>query len=340
MRTTILASLLLALGCGGPTPPTDAGPLPDGARPGVDGGELPGTDGGAPPTDAGPTGMECTPTGGTSTADAYCADFHLALIDDGAGSVEARLTGLVSPGIPADGCAVVDSVEVTEGGASIGTFDGVGAFAPDDIHALLARAPALPEMTARCGGDTDRFGGFGFIVRGRMDGGTFEARCADAESGSRWPPAIVITCHENVDARPFGGGAWVDVFGGTTATTIDVIVPHGPSGTLTSVDGTVHVISEAWGFGGVVAPDPFDIAGLDTSVSEGSAPLPGVYSSLSLWTASDPFGLDLCPVGSTGTGPEPDPPPVMILRLTGSGARGAYSSEVYVQGCFRPAPAP
>lgn len=341
MHKTLLAIVVLALSaCDGSTAPTDAGVPPDGASPGTDSGTPPGTDGGAPTTDAGPAGMECTPTGGPMSGDAYCDDFHLALIEDGAGSVEAQLTGRVSPGIPDDGCAVVDSVEITEGGATIGTFEGVGVFAPGAGHALLARGPALPEMTARCGGDTDRFGGFGFIVRGRMDGGTFEARCADAESGSRWPPALVITCHENVDARPFGGYVWVDTVGGSTVTTIDVTVPHGPSGALESVDPSVHVVSEAWGFGSVVAPDPFDITGLDASVSEGSAPLPGVYSALSFWGVSDPFGLDLCPVGSTGTGPEPDPPPVMILRFTGSGARGVYSTEAYINDCTRAAAAP
>lgn len=344
-RVALAATLLLMTACGDPAgtdagaPPGDAGSGPsdggalDGATPPTDGG--PPSDGGGPGIDAGP-GPACTPTAGSTTASAYCDLFHLALIDDGSGAVEATLTGRVSPnGLPDEGCAVVDEVEIQEGGTTIGTMTGVGAYAPGDQRAVLARGPALSEMTARCAGDEGRFGGFGFIVRGHMDGGTFEARCADAEGGGRWPPALVVSCHENVDAASFTAYASIDGAGGFTFTTLDVTMPHGPGGALTSVDGTLHVNAEAFGFGSAIAPEPFDATGFEGTVYEGSGPVPGTYTSLYLSTMGDPFGADLCPIGWDGTGEPPDPPPVMLVRLTGNGERGAYSTEVYVDMCTR-----
>lgn len=345
IRIALAAALLSMTACGAPagtdagSPPTDAGSGPsdggasDGATPPTDAGTS--SDGGAPGVDGGP-GPACAPTAGTATAGAYCDLFHLALIDDGTGAVEATLTGRLSPdGLAADGCATVDEIEVQEGGVAIGTMTGIGAYAQGSQSAVLARGPALPEMSARCGGDEGRFGGFGFVIRGRMDGGTYEARCADAEGGGRWPPALVVSCHENVDARPFGAYVSIDAGGGFTFTTLDVTMPHGPGGALTSIDGTIHVTSGAYGFGSAIAPDPFDASGFDASVYESSAPGPGTYSDLYLSTMGDPFGMDLCPVGWDGTGDPPDPPPVMLIRLTGTGERGAFSTEVYVDDCTR-----
>ncbi len=341
-----LAAVLVIHACGGPaatdggSAPEDGGALdagtssPDAAI--VDAGPR---DGGGT-LDAGP-GPACTPAPGAASAEGYCDLFHLALIDDGSGSVQATLTGRLSPnGLAEDGCATVDTIEVQEGGAVIGTLTGAGAFTHGAQHAVLARGPALPEMTARCGGDEGRFGGFGFVIRGRMDGGTFEARCADAEGGGRWPPALVVSCHENVDARSFGAYVSIDGAAGFTFTTLDATMPHGPGGALTAVDGTVHVNATAYGFGGGVAPAPFDATGFAGSVHEGSAPGPGPYTSLYLSTMGDPFGAELCPVGWSGTGPPPDPPPVMLLTLTGTGERGPFSTEVYVDSCTRIPPPP
>lgn len=343
---SLLVALFFGVGCDDrPMEPTDAGPRADGATPGDDGGAsdsgTPRPDG-SPGVDAGPPDPMCTPTGGSTVGDAYCDLFHLALIDDGTGAVEARLSGRLMPnGLADSGCATVDSIEVQEGGVTVGTLTGVGTYAHGSQYALLARAPALPEMTARCAGDTGRFGGFGFIIHGRMDGGTHEARCADAEGGGRWPPALVVSCHENIDEPSFSAYASVDTFGpGLVYTTIDATLPHRPGGALTSVDGTVHVIAEAYAFGGGIAPDPFDIAGFSGSVSESSAPATGPYSSLYLSIDADPLGVELCPVGWTGTGPEPDPSPVMLLRMTGTGERGPYSTEVYVDMCSRISPPP
>ncbi len=337
---------LTGVGCDGGTPidggdrdgavvRLDGGASADSGTTAGDGGTAP-SDGGTTPTDGGGPGPSCTPTSGGATASAYCDLFQLAVMDDGSGAATARLSGRLTPdGLTDGGCATVDSIEVQEGGATIGTLDGVGAFETGSQNAVLARTPALPEMKTRCEGDANRFGGFGFIIRGRMDGGTFEAHCADAEGGGRWPPALVVSCHQNVDEPPFSTYVSVEPYDTFTFTTIDVTAPHGPGGALTSVDGTVHVIAGADPWSGGVVPDPFDITGVDGSTSEGSAPLTGAYSDLSLSTMGDPFRVDLCPVGWDGTGPEPDPPPVMLLRITGTGARGPFSTEAYVDDCTR-----
>jgi hypothetical protein len=192
-------------------------------------------------------------------------------------------------------------------------------------------------MVARCGGDDERFGGFGLVVRGRVDGGTFEARCADAEGGGRWPPALRITCHENVDDRPFSSYASINSGGGFTFADISISVPHGPGGALTHVDDTIHVIPHAYPFGGAVVPDPFDRSGFATSVYESTGPVPGPYTDVRLSAMEDPFGLELCPFADTMPmpGPEYEPPPVMLLRITGTSERGAFSTEAYLDYCQR-----
>ncbi len=311
--------------------PIDAGPGLDGGG-SLDGGG--GSDGGGGATDAGP---DCDPEPGSESVGAYCDLFELAVIDDGAGAVRARLTGRVGPdGVPDGSCAVVDEVEVREGDTTIGTLDGGGPFTTHDQYAVIAQDTALPEMISRCDGDADRFGGFGLIIRGRMDGGTFEARCADAEGGSRWPPALVITCHENVDEPPFGAYTSVDSYGAFTYSTVDVTVPHGSGGALTSVDGTIRVIPHADSWSSVVVPDPFDVTGMDGSVHEGSAPLPGTYTQLLLSKDEDIFGTDLCPPPDTGEpGPAYEPPPVMLIRVTGTSERGPYSTEALADYCTR-----
>ena len=46
----------------------------------------------------------------------------------------------------------------------------------------------------------------GFVVRGRVDGGTFEAHCGLAEGGGRWPPAV-RTAEQQQRRPPEGHGS-------------------------------------------------------------------------------------------------------------------------------------
>lgn len=313
---------------GADAPPTDS-PLSD-----VAAADAPG----APGTDAGGV---CEPTTGPATGGGYCDLFELAVFTFDDAAPEARLYGRVTPdGFTAGGCAVVDEVEIQRGGAVVGTLPGVGTFAPGSETALLAQGPPLLEMTTRCEGDLERFGGFGLVVRGRVDGGSFEAHCADAEGGSRWPPAIRITCHHGVEGRPVGGYAMVSDTAMFDSTSLSAYVPHGPGGALTAVDSTVHVIP---GFApalfGPPPPmlDPFDATPFTTAgVTEST--LPGtstMTSNLSLLATEVLFPLAICPPPSTGPPGPGDPlPPVFLARLTGTGERGAFSTEAYVNFCI------
>lgn len=232
---------------------------------------------------------------------------------------------------------VVDEVEVLEGGAAIGTLAGVGSFVAGTENALLARGPALASMVSRCASDEGRFETYGLLVRGRYDGGSFEARCAAAEGGSRWPPALRVTCHDNVEEPARWASATVMSFMGFTSTQLMLSLPHGPGAAITAVDGTVHVIPHTGtAFGAPPAPPPFDATGFTSSVAESESPVVGTYSSVSLHSSEDSFGATLCPTASTMPMPGEPPPPVFLAEITGTGERGAFSSEVYVSYCTRP----
>lgn len=334
-------------GCSGPAAPLlDVGPRGTDAPSAADapGSDAPGRDAagtdapGAPGPDAG--GL-CTPTAGPATGGGYCDLFELAVFTFDDAAPEARLYGRVTPdGLTTGGCAVVDEVEIQRGGAVLGTLPGVGTFASGSETALLAQGPPLSEMTTRCEGDLERFGGFGLVVRGRVDGGTFEAHCADAEGGSRWPPAIRVTCHHNVEGRPVGSYAMVSDTATFDSTSLSAYVPHGPGGALTAVDSTVHVIP---GFApalfGPPPPmlDPFD-AGPFASAGVTESMLPGtstMTSNVSLFATDVLFPLAICPPPSTGPPGPGDPlPPVFLARVTGAGERGAFSTEAYVNFCI------
>jgi hypothetical protein len=269
------------------------------------------------------------------TGGAYCDLFELALFRSG-GATEARLYGRLNAG-PGTGCTRVDEVEFLEGGASIATFEGAGVFASGEQRALLGRGAAPSAMTDRCAMEDRRFGGFGILVRGRYDGGSFEARCADAEGGGRWPPALRITCHEGVDQRPFSSYAFVTATGMFTSSTLDVTSPHGAGGALLGADMRVRVIPAAYSLPFGPPPpmiDPYDSDGWTGSVAESpGTELTGPYSQIHLTRSGAAFTTDLCPAPMPVPDPMAPPPPVFLVRITGTGERGPYSTEAYVEHC-------
>lgn len=311
-------------------PANDAGPDADAGSTGSDAGDL--DDGGTTDPDGG--GGACEPTGGSMELDPYCDLFELAVIDDGSGTVEAVLYGRVSPAVGEGTCAVLDEVEVLEGGTSIGTLEGVGEWRTGAETALLARGPALSGMVARCDSDENRFGGYGFLVRGRVDGGTFEAACADAEGGGRWPPALRITCHENVEERPTPSSE-LSVASSSPFPTTAFRTGVRAGTAVTSVDASLHVIPHAYPFGGTGPLSPFDLSLSDTSVGEASAPLYGTYSLVSMSDEGSLLDMELCPILPPTPGPDDPVPPSMIVRLTGSSEGGPFSTEAFVEQCWR-----
>ncbi|MBK7395865.1 MAG: hypothetical protein IPJ34_06040 [Myxococcales bacterium] len=344
MRFLAAASLVALLSaCGGSDPessvPTDA--AGDAASDGSADGSTPDsstsdtspsdalTDTGT--TDTAPdTGIACTPKAGTAAVKAYCDLFELAYFEMDGAAPRVELRGRVSLATPEPACAVVDTVEVQTGGKTVATLGGTMPFGPGNERAVLASGGGFEALSTRCKGDVDRFSGFGFLIKGRMDGGTFTASCADAEGGSRWPPAVRVTCHKNVDASPFTASATV-ASGSFKSATIYLTAPHGPGGALKTVGGTIHVIpGAATSFGGPPAPAPFDSTGWGGTLSEATSPF--VNTSISLLNTTTTLPAELCPKpGSPGPGYVP--PPVFLARLTGTGEHGAYSTEAYVNHC-------
>jgi len=281
----------------------------------------------------GDTSAPCVPKTGTANEKAYCDLFELASFTMDGAAPRVELRGRVSLSAKDTACAIVDKVEVQTGGATIATLAGAWTFTSGNEHALLASGAGFEALTTRCTGDTNRFGGFGFVVTGRMDGGTFSAKCADAEGGSRWPPAVRVTCHHNVDASPFSGSATVTTSSTFSSSTLYISVPHGPGGALKTVAGTVHVIPGFSSFGGPPSTlTPFDSTGWEGSISESATPT--TYSSISLMNTKSTFPSELCPPPST-PGPTSSPPPVFLTRITGTGEHGAYRTEAYVNNCTR-----
>lgn len=321
---------------------SDAGSPAD-AGSGTDGGSA--HDGGPSP-DAGPAvdaGGVCAPTPGTAVTMTGCDLLQLAIIEHDGAPSEVRLTGRIYPiGSTPTGCAVVDGVDILSGGigsALVQHLPGGETVTLDSSERELARGVPVADLTDRCASDDQamRFEVYGIVVRGRVDGGTFEADCARAEGGGRWPPALRVTCHRNIEEPPYGGNASVSLgsFMGTTfaSTMLYAAAQHGPTGALTTVDSTIHVIARRESFD----PGP-PIASHDTTGWMGSASESGStpsYSQLQAFAGDAQFGTDLCPPPST-TPPGPGwiAPPVFLARMTGMGGHGAYSTEVFVNGCY------
>jgi hypothetical protein len=350
MKKLAVSLVLLALaGCNGPGAAPDTGTSPGtDAAPGVDTGVDAGAehdaatldDAWAPGVDA--SSAVCMPTGGTAMVSPGCDLLQLAVIEHDGAPSELVLTGRIYPVTGTDGeCAVVDGVDIVQDSASstvIQHLEGGTSVLLDSAESEIARGVPSSAIAAACATDDPavRFDSYGIVVHGRVDGGTFEARCARAEGGGRWPPALRITCHRNVESPAYGGNAIVShgSFMGHTidSTMLYAAASHGPTGALTSVDATIHVIPRRSIFDTGAPLAPFDTTGWTGSANEsGTTPS---YSQLQAFASTLQFDMDLCPPPMTGTpGPDYVPPPVFLARFTGTGGHGTYATEAYVGVC-------
>ena len=345
MRTTAPCVFLLAAiaGCPGPATPGDdaalgdAGPgrdtgAPTDVGPGVDGG--PGVDAHVPGSDAGVPAV-CVPSAGSATVDMNCDLLELAILRRDGMPEEVRLTGRLFGGTGT--CVLVDGVDILTGTTVVQHLAGGASAMLESERAEFGRGVPDPRVAARCDSDENRFGGFGIVITGRTDGGTFSARCADADSGGHWPPNLRVTCHHNVDAAPLPTVPYVmnSSFMGIplSSTMLQTVVPHDGSGALTTVDATAHIIPQRSIFDPGAPLTPRDTGPWMGSVYESTPPM-FAGTSVSLFSDATPFGLDLCPPPETGPpGPGFIPPPVFLARITGTGGHGAFSTEVFANGC-------
>ncbi len=191
--------------------------------------------------------------------------------------------------------------------------------------------PGATEITSLCQDESQRVEPFGLIATGRLDGGTFAARCGKADSGSSWPPDVVMGCHAGIVRQPGAGNSMVAPVGNTTSTSISTWFPH-PEGShlITSVDSQIRIIPFAWD---TMAPAPFNSSGWDTWVSEGTGPGNVPHSMVDLDMLADPLGLEVCPHHS-----DEMVPPVFITRITGQTDQGPFTSEAFVDICTRAPP--
>lgn len=229
-------------------------------------------------------------------------------------------------------CGVVDSVEILRGNTMLQRVEAQQMFSVGATSSLVASATAEAMVEATCTDRTGRLNAYGMIIRGRNARGPFEARCGTAESGGRWPPALHVACHQNLELPPraFPPAMFtVMSVGPGTATSAYASIPHAAgSPALTVIDGTIEVLSPQRAPLSAGAP----LMGATTSgwmnlVSESS-------TSGTAWTqltlnsfGTAPFSSELCPVPGM-PGPGFVPPPYFLAKLTGRNARGAASTEV------------
>ena len=280
----------------------------------------------------------CAPDPGGQVLNASCDEVEIAVLEAAAGVARLQVRGRVSLW-PGEGvCAVVDSVDVYDGDQLVQTLDGApAALGLDGTTGLLATGEADGSLVARCGRDDGWASGAGLVVRGRADGGTFEARCGSVDFGTGWPPPVIRTCHEGLGAPPGAGDAMITGGDGFTWTDLYAYVPHGEGGAVTGIDSEVRVLPSSDPFGGLPI-DPFDTTGWSAWVGETDLPGTGAATQVSLHADGDPLGLEVCPVTPPEPGPEDPLPPVFLARLTGTTESGPLSTEVYVRMCTRAIP--
>lgn len=302
--------------------PDDGGLAPDGSSPPVDGGSA-----------------VCTPTPGTDVLDASCDLVEVAILTYDDAPSEVVISGRVSLFGGASGCAVLDSVDLLEGNVGstvVQHLEGGGTLSLEGGVSPLGRGAPTSALAEVCATDDParRFEPFGVVIRGRVDGGTFQATCARADAGSHWPPALRVTCHHGVSAPPSEGYAMVqhNTFMGHefVASMLASSVTHAPSAALTSIDETIHLIPQRSIFDTALPLAPRDTVGWMGTVTE-SGETPS-RSQLQAFVDQDVLGADLCPPPMT-PGPGYVPPPVFLARFTGQGQEGAYVTEVFVGAC-------
>jgi hypothetical protein len=329
-----LATLLVLLGCGGGRggggggSARDAGP--DGGSGDRDGGG-PGDDGGSPGDDAG----TCTPiTTGARTA-VGCDWVRVGILQETAGAPRVEIRGRIS-GASGE-CAVLETIEFTNGTAPVAVIDAAGTRVTlDDQNAAWGVYDAAADLVAPCSGDDGRLEPFGVIVRGATETGPFEARCGSGvELGSGWPPRVFRTCHTGLSRMPTEGNSLVMPAGMFTTTMGYFAIPHGAGEAVTTVDGDVRVTPYTW----MAAPAmPRDTTGWMGSSSE--TPFLGeTASQVSFYASEDLLGTEVCPVACDPImEPSCPTPPVWLGRFTGTTERGAFRTEVLFTICSRPRP--
>ena len=292
----------------------------------------------------------CTPSAGTTVLDYDVptgTTMQIAILANAGASTRLAFLGTTRAQYPAPGCAVIDSIELTENGSTLQTIDASAMDLTGDAATAKdtwLEVDAKTAVSARCSDTSDhgRVDTVGVLFRGRMDGGTFTVRVgrATAHQGSwGWPPAVVVTCHEGLESAPDVGSALRDLSSTTgPATTIyasyglDAGQPH-----VETFDGTIDIVPVAspptnQPFNDATRPLPLiHTSGWTFHTMDESAPGSPPLCQVQLQHGGDPIGDQGCPVNSD---PQQNPAPVLIARVTGTTDTGShFSSEIATQPC-------
>lgn len=288
----------------------------------------PPTDGGAP--DGGPPPAACEPSSGAELYEVGCDGMMVSVLEQSTGAHRVQLHGRIYDGVGGDeACVRPEHIEVRRGGELVQTF----TLADQESSGWLAEADASAELLTLCDDESVRFEPFSILVRGRADGGTFEATCGARAGGSSWPPRTMLTCHENLPAGPRFGNSMVDV-GVFARTELMLTYPDVAGLDLTAVDASVRILPGVWGASSGGLLEPFETTGWEAWIGPPTSPSDWILVDMSVM--GDVFGEELCPVPSDLG----DPPPIFVARITGTNAGQPFVSEGYVDICSRFAPLP
>lgn len=284
-------------------------------------------------------GGTCTTMATADPIQVGCDELEMAVMhfDDGPTRLDVygRLFGLPET----DACVHIDSVAVLNGEAVLQTLGGIGDIALDSADHKIATGASFTNLDADCSSDDGRrrFETYGLRVYGTSPSGSFVAQCARAESGTRWPPALRVTCHRNVDSRADFGSADVTntSYMGMTLpqSSVHAFSAHEADRPLTSLGSDAFVVPYQSSFSGGAPIASFNTSGWSASVSE---PADGRNATLlSLYASSAMFDTTLCPEPSSfDPSVPPEPRPVFLLRFTGANVRGPISTEVFISDCY------
>ncbi len=324
---------------------TSTGATGGSATTGTGAGTTTGAGGGTATTGTGGSPPVCMPAAGSAVITMDCDSLQLAVLQHTGAASDLRLTGrLFTAGTSSPTCAVIDGVDIVSGpaGSAVVQHLAGGESVPlDDEEELIATGtPPVADIEGRCASDdpAQRFDVYGVVVKGRVDGGTFQANCALAEGGGRWPPALRVTCHKNVDLPPDSGDVSVmtSTFMGMTFTTTQLFAnaPHDAGGALQTVGTTLHIIAQRSPFDTAAPIVSHDTTGWMSAVSE-TLPPSAPASQMEYFASSNLLGTDICaPAPSGPPGPGYVPPPVVLAAATGTGQHGAFSTEIFITQCY------
>lgn len=274
--------------------------------------------------------VACTPTPGTNAQEVGCDQVRVGIIEHPGQAPRLDLRARISAG---EGCVIIDQIILGTEANPLQTIDTGGIQAVEYSKRLL-ETEADPAIAALCSDEKKRVEPFGFVATGRMDGGTFTAKCGSAGFGTSWPPGVAMTCNSGITQAPLSGNSTVDSYASLTNTTLWSSFWHpAGSGKVTSVGPNVRIIPFVPPFSASPPMDAFDSTGWTGSASETT--IDGAeLSQVQAHNPTDVLGTELCPAWDPND-PTPGAKPIFFARISGQTTEGAFFAEILTDICTR-----